>query len=232
MAHSESGVVVNGTQVSYIGHDCELVPEFLAANYGSSAKRLDLSFNQLRSLTGLKAFSQLEELIVDNNLLGNDLRLPRLPQLHTLTLNKNQLSDIEALLEHLQEVTPALEYLSLLGNEACPNQLVSLDKDEDDYQRYRYFVLHKLRNLKFLDSRRVTQTEHLEAKARGEFMKVVRPKTEQDLTDRRSDITSMPYTPLPRSKDAKNPKGVFAKCRYVYYGKHSEGNRFIRNDQL
>ncbi|KAM7408631.1 hypothetical protein PAMA_002379 [Pampus argenteus] len=25
---------------------------------------------------------------------------------------------------------------------------------------------------------------------------------------------------------------VFAKCRYVYYGKHSEGNRFIRNDQL
>lgn len=232
MAHSESGVVVNGTQVSYIGHDCELIPEFLAANYGSSAKRLDLSFNQLRSLTGLKAFSQLEELIVDNNLLGNDLRLPRLPQLHTLTLNKNQLSDIEALLEHLQEVTPALEYLSLLGNEACPNQLVSLDKDEDDYQRYRYFVLHKLRNLKFLDSRRVTQTEHLEAKARGEFMKVVRPKTEQDLTDRRSDITSMPYTPLPRSKDEKNPKGVFAKCRYIYYGKHSEGNRFIRNDQL
>uniref|UniRef100_A0A3B5ACQ6 Uncharacterized protein n=1 Tax=Stegastes partitus TaxID=144197 RepID=A0A3B5ACQ6_9TELE len=26
--------------------------------------------------------------------------------------------------------------------------------------------------------------------------------------------------------------GVFAKCRYMYYGKHSEGNRFIRNDQL
>lgn len=43
----------------------------------------------------------------------------------------------------------------------------------------RYFVLHKLRNLKFLDSRRVTHTEHLEAEARGAFMKVVRPKTEQ-----------------------------------------------------
>lgn len=34
-------------------------------------------------------------------------------------------------------MTPSLEYLSLLGNEACPNQLVSPDKDEDDYQRYR-----------------------------------------------------------------------------------------------
>lgn len=47
------------------------------------------------------------------------------------------LTDIEALLEHLADVTPSLEYLSLLGNEACPNQLVSLDKDDDDYQRYR-----------------------------------------------------------------------------------------------
>lgn len=30
--------------------------------------------------------------MVDNNLLGNDLRLPRLANLHTLTLNKNQIS--------------------------------------------------------------------------------------------------------------------------------------------
>ncbi|XP_035255807.1 leucine-rich melanocyte differentiation-associated protein isoform X2 [Anguilla anguilla] len=186
----------------------------------------------VRSLAGLKAFSELEELIVDNNLLGNDLRLPRLPHLHTLTLNKNQLTDIESLLEHLAAATPSLEYLSLLGNEACPNQLVSLDKDEDDYQRYRYFVLHKLRGLKFLDTRKVTERERMEAETRGAFMKVVKPKSEED-PGPRSDSAAMPYTPLPRgSKDAKNHKGVFAKCRYVYYGKHSEGNRFIRNDQL
>lgn len=57
--------------------------------------------------------------------------------LHSLTFAPWHFTDIEALLEHLVEVTPALEYLSLLGNEACPNQLVSMDKDEDDYQRYR-----------------------------------------------------------------------------------------------
>ncbi|XP_058882354.1 leucine-rich melanocyte differentiation-associated protein-like isoform X3 [Acipenser ruthenus] len=134
-----------------------------------------------RSLEGLKAFSCLEELIVDNNLLGNDLLLPRLPHLHTLTLNKNQISDIESLLDHVAEVAPSLEYLSLLGNEACPNELVSLDKDEDDYQRYRYFVLYKLTNLKFLDARKVSKREHEEAKARGAFMKVVKPKTETPL---------------------------------------------------
>lgn len=37
-------------------------------------------------------FTELEELVVDNNLLGNDLRLPTLPSLHTLMLNKNQIS--------------------------------------------------------------------------------------------------------------------------------------------
>jgi len=25
---------------------------------------------------------------------------------------------------------------------------------------------------------------------------------------------------------------MFGKCRYVYYGRHSEGNRFIRNNDL
>ncbi|KAF7466031.1 Hypothetical predicted protein [Marmota monax] len=74
------------------------------------------------------------------------------------------------------EVTPALEYLSLLGNVACPNELVSLEKDEEDYKRYRCFVLHKLPNLKFLDARKVTRQERKEALVRGAFMKVVKPK--------------------------------------------------------
>uniref|UniRef100_A0AAQ5YDE0 Leucine rich melanocyte differentiation associated n=1 Tax=Amphiprion ocellaris TaxID=80972 RepID=A0AAQ5YDE0_AMPOC len=196
MAHSEPPVALNGSQISYIGHDCTNIPAFLGDAYGHFAKRLDLSFNQLRSLAGLKMFTELEELV--------------------------------ALLEHLADVTPSLEYLSLLGNEACPNQLVSPDKDEDDYQRYRYFVLYKLPQLKFLDTRKVTRKEVMEAQARGAFMKVVKPKSEAG-----SESHPLPYTPLPRgSRDAKTHKGVFAKCRYVYYGKHSEGNRFIRNDQL
>ncbi|KAF3708172.1 Leucine-rich melanocyte differentiation-associated protein [Channa argus] len=233
MADNESLVALNGTQISYIGHDCKDIPDFLGDTYGQFAKRLDLSFNELRSLAGLKMFTELEELVVDNNLLGNDLQLPRLPNLHTLTLNKNQLTDIEVLLEHLADVTPSLQYLSLLGNEACPNQLVDPDKDEDDYQRYRYFVLHKLPKLKFLDTRKVTKKEVMEAQARGAFMKVVKPKSEPPPKEAKSESGLLPYTPLPRgSSEAKNHKGVFTKCRYVYYGKHSEGNRFIRNDQL
>ncbi|XP_027452961.1 leucine-rich melanocyte differentiation-associated protein isoform X4 [Zalophus californianus] len=183
-----AGLVVSGTQVSYIGQDCREIPEHLGRDCGHFAKRLDLSFNLLRSLEGLSAFRSLEELILDNNLLGNDLMLPGLPRLHTLTLNKNQITDLECLLDHLAEVTPALEYLSLLGNVACPNELVSLEKDEEDYKRYRCFVLHKLPNLKFLDARKVTRQEREEALLRGSFMKVVKPKISEaaDITKQRT----------------------------------------------
>lgn len=43
---------------------------------------------------------------------------------------------------------------------------------------YRYFVLHKLPHLKFLDTRKVSRKEVNEARARGAFMKVVKPKTD------------------------------------------------------
>ncbi|XP_041260883.1 leucine-rich melanocyte differentiation-associated protein [Onychostruthus taczanowskii] len=228
-----AGVVVSGAQVSYISQDCEEIPEFLGRKYGRMAKRLDLSFNLLRSLEGLKTFSYLEELILDNNLLGNDLLLPRLPHLHTLTLNKNQITELESLLDHLAEVVPSLQYLSLLGNIACPNELVCKEKDEDDYQRYRYFVLHKLTNLKFLDTRKVTRREREEALIRGAFMKVVKPKDVKASSAAAPASPEMHYTPLPSgSRDLTNHRGILGKCRYIYYGKHSEGNRFIRDDQL
>ncbi|XP_013931969.1 PREDICTED: leucine-rich repeat-containing protein C10orf11 homolog [Thamnophis sirtalis] len=101
--------------------------EVYAQNYSGEPK----------SLEGLQAFSSLEELILDNNLLQSDLHLPSLPHLHTLMLNKNQITELEGLLDHLAEVAPSLEFLSLLGNSACPNELVCKDKDEGDYQRYR-----------------------------------------------------------------------------------------------
>ncbi|XP_070608114.1 leucine-rich melanocyte differentiation-associated protein [Erythrolamprus reginae] len=228
-----AGRLVDGTQVSYIGQDCKAIPEFLGRKYGSVAKRLDLSFNLLRSLEGLEAFSSLEELILDNNLLQSDLRLPSLPHLHTLMLNKNQITELEGLLDHLAEVAPSLEFLSLLGNSACPNELVCKDMDEGDYQRYRHFVLHKLTNLKFLDSRKVSHKEREEAMVRGAFMKVVKPLDSEGSVEDASSSAQMSYTPLPSgTRNLTHHRGVLGKCRYVYYGKHSEGNRFIRDDQL
>lgn len=119
--------------------------------------------------------------ILDANSLGDGVTLPQaMPLLETLSLNKNQLTDIESLLTHLKSAAPNLRwvvvallivskqrhcpftclflpplpnscsFLSLLGNAACPNELVS--KEEEDYRRYRYLVLYHLPQLKFLDS--------------------------------------------------------------------------------
>lgn len=186
-----------------------------------------------RSLEGLSAFRSLEELILDNNLLGDDLVLPGLPHLHTLTLNKNRITNLEYLLDHLAEVTPALEYLSLLGNVACPNELVSLEKDEEDYKRYRCFVLHKLPNLKFLDAQKVTRQEREEALVRGAFMNVVKPKVSNEQEAAPPEEVHPQYTPLPSgSRELTSHRGILGKGRYFYYGRNSEGNRFIRDDQL
>ncbi|TFK09480.1 cytosolic non-specific dipeptidase [Platysternon megacephalum] len=114
--------------------------------------------------------------------------------------------NLESLLDHLADVVPSLEYLSLLGNMACPNELVSKDKDEDDYQRYRYFVLHKLTNLKFLDTRKVTKWEREEALLRGAFMKVVKPMDAKDSLH--MDLAHSIYT----NYRAKDSKGVKIRC--------------------
>jgi len=53
-----------------------------------------------------------------------------------LTMN-GYVKDLDRLLCVLRTRVPALTYLSLLGNEACPDQLSSHDRDEDDYRRYR-----------------------------------------------------------------------------------------------
>lgn len=46
--HIFKPVLILRHQLSYIGHDCKDIPNFLGDNYGHFARRLDLSFNQLR----------------------------------------------------------------------------------------------------------------------------------------------------------------------------------------
>lgn len=76
------------------------------------------------------------------------------PNLHTLSLNKTRISDIDTFLCTIKTQCQQLTYLSLHGNQGCPNELV--EKDEEDYQRHRYYVIDKSSNLKFLDSRIIT----------------------------------------------------------------------------
>ncbi|KRT81612.1 hypothetical protein AMK59_6342, partial [Oryctes borbonicus] len=133
--------------------------------------------------------------------------------------------DIEMLLRKISKYLPSVTYLSLLGNKACPNQLSDITNDEEDYQRYRYYVLYHLPKLKFLDSSKVLESERFEAKHRGQLMRVVKPRPTRYNEEYLITPIPSPYSPLPRV--VRNPhdhKGVYSKCKYKYSGKHSEGN--------
>ncbi|KAK7508037.1 hypothetical protein BaRGS_00001002 [Batillaria attramentaria] len=221
-------------QLSYLGNDVEEIPTDLITEYADRTVHLDLSFNRLRNVSGLDRFTKLRDLILDNNELGDDVVFPQIRTLSTLFLNKNRITDLDPLIRQLRACFPNLTYLSLLGNTACPNQLSSVEKDDDDYQRYRYYVLYHLPQLKFLDSSAVQVSELREAKQRGQFMQVVRPSMDpqqEEVAENKSQ-----YSPLPQGNRAADqeaaPLGFFGKTKYVYYGRHSEGNRFIRNKDL
>jgi len=88
--------------------------------------------------------------------------------------------------------------------------------------------------LKFLDFSPVKKKEIEEASRVGQYMKVVKP-ADTDLirdTELPRELRSA-YSPLPQGTSTTgHHSGAYAKCRYHYSGKHSEGNRFIRNSDL
>ncbi|XP_063884060.1 leucine-rich melanocyte differentiation-associated protein-like isoform X1 [Scylla paramamosain] len=161
-------------ELCFVGQDCHRIPSILGATYGMQTKRLDLSFNAIRSLDGLERFPYLEELVLDNNFIDDGVVLPYLDTLHTLSLNKNKVSDLGRLLDQIGDRLPNLRYLSLLGNKACPDQLTGVG-NERDYRIYRMHVLHRLPHLRFLDSTAVRRSEAREAKRRGHWPEGVVP---------------------------------------------------------
>ncbi|CAG2119597.1 unnamed protein product, partial [Medioppia subpectinata] len=161
------------------------IPLNIVNIYSQYAVKLDLSFNIIDNLDGIEKFTNLKELILDNNLIKDDsIKLSYNSSLHTLSLNKNKLTDLERLLTHLSEKCPNLTFLSLLGNNACPDQLSNNShNDEQDYERYRRYVIYRLPFLKFLDSTRVTGEERRDANLKGQYLRTIRPNDQMVLTD-------------------------------------------------
>eukprot|EP00160_Parvularia_atlantis_P018985 Unigene7246_Nuclearia_a/m.22245 Unigene7246_Nuclearia_a/g.22245 ORF Unigene7246_Nuclearia_a/g.22245 Unigene7246_Nuclearia_a/m.22245 type:complete len:262 (-) Unigene7246_Nuclearia_a:73-858(-) len=233
-AAADDDLEVRGGVLSLAGRDLAEVPATLGERFGAHVTTLSLSFNQLRALDHLQAFVNLTTLEVDNNDLVDVSALPKMPALHTFSANNNSLDDIDQLLELFKLKFPGLHYLSLLKNPACPHAIAG--GGDDEYRRYRHRVIYNLPTLKFLDSQPVTAAERKEAMRVGPFLRVARPTSETIKTPPVAKTAEEPqpeYRPLPAGL---TPTGEhtssFGQCKYVYYGRHSEGNRFIRNDAL
>lgn len=144
---------------------------------------------QHSKIENIERFTRLQSLVLDNNSIeslasitdesGSSMSKQCTQHLETLWLNNNRLMDLDEVLDVLADKSrfPRLSYLSLLKNPCCPNEFTG--GDTDDYQRYRYYVLWRLKGLKFLDSRQVTPEERREAEKRGQFCKVAKPDYEK-----------------------------------------------------
>jgi hypothetical protein len=125
-------------------------------------------------------------------------------------------------------------------NPCCPNFFVG--KDHQDYVRYRLFVVNVLPGLKFLDSTKVTGDELAEAKRVGRLMKVAKPAPTKEVERGAEEVEPQQKEKEEEEEEeeekeeenvlASRGKVSFGVSRYVYYGKQSEGNRFITNDEL
>ena len=203
-------------------------PEVFSGDTTEKIRSIDVSFNKISSLNGVDKYPALEEIILDNNAISVVDVVDQFPKVKLLSLNNNVISELEDFLSSLERLFPTLSYLSCLGNPCCPDQLTDAENTEDDYRRYRYYVIFRLPNLKFLDSKPVTPKEKREAQRHGPFLR--RIKIQQTSVATESPQTNEEFGPIPVSKPQDS--SAYKQCKYVYRGIHSEGNRFIRDNQL
>jgi len=203
----------------------------LSDQYGGQITNFDLSHNDIQHIgEGLNRFTRLKTLVLSSNQLESHQPWPRLATLTSLSLNGNRIDDLRVLCDDLSVAFPTLSFLSLFKNPACPNYFTG--KDHDDYQRYRLYVLNRLPSLRFLDSTPVSEPERKEAERVGHLqLPASKPVEVLPAAVTHSDEPLPP--PLPSdTRDPGSGPASFGRTRYVYYGKQSEGNRFILNSDL
>ncbi|XP_037827137.1 uncharacterized protein LOC119615131 [Lucilia sericata] len=161
----------NKKQLNLSHRNLRCLDSATVASYAHCTEYLDLSHNRINNLTWLYEFPHLKCLIMDDNRLREahfeKLQRP-LTNLHTLMLNKNELSDLQSTASILQRIFPNVEYLSLHGNAMCPDNLLLQPFCEFvpyEYNHYRTVLLHSLPNLKFLDHFSLDTAVHLKTSA-------------------------------------------------------------------
>jgi len=198
--------------------------------FSPTLTKLDLTNNLLSTGKGLESFSRLQTLILDKNSLKSLSEFPQLKSVDTLWLNNNLFSDLKSLMDEIEKKFPNVTYLSMMKNPACPNMYFS-DGEAEAYQRYRYYVIFRLKKLKYLDATPIDNSEQKEAERVGKFSITAKPvvkegEPEIDLTQAKGPTQS--YKPNKPPKVAT----FLGKGKARYDGTNSEGNRFISNDDL
>ncbi|XP_038056446.1 leucine-rich melanocyte differentiation-associated protein-like [Patiria miniata] len=148
-------------RVSLAFHDLTEIPQNAISKYAAKAEVLDLSHNQISDLRCLESFSKIHTLILDNNHLKSHVKFPTLPQVTTLWVNRNRISNLTVFIETVSNAFPDLQYLSMMNNPAAPSFFNGGSYEQ--YLDYRHYVISQLPKLTMLDDKEIPETERQEA---------------------------------------------------------------------
>jgi len=215
-------------KLSIVGNqDLEEIPASLG-EYGKNTKELAIRECKLSKVSNLNKFTELTSLVLDNNRIGDENEFHTIETLENLWLNNNNICYLDRFLNGIEGKYPRLKYLSLLKNPCCPNYFVG--KGSNDYNKYRATVIGSIPTLKFLDASPVTVQERLAAEKQKQRTYKLDSKEYQK---KGTGYAVGEEKGLPEKEyDNNMDKAILGRTKYVYYGKHSEGNRFIIDTNL
>ena len=96
--------------------------------------------NSTRDLRCLNGLTSLRTLVLDCNKIESHVVFPSLPQLETLWINCNAISNLSIFIENVVNAFPCLRYLSMMNNKAAPSYFNGGSVEE--FNDYRYMCMH------------------------------------------------------------------------------------------
>ena len=155
------GPGVDKKKLSLAHQSLRLLPAYTTSD-PQGIDTLDVSHNKLTNpmLTAdnLGRFPNLITLIADDNRLSDFLNMPQMEHLTFMSLNSNQIKDVDLLCQILSSKCPKLTTLSLVNNPCYPSYEVQ-HRAPNAISLYRSAALRHLPKLKMLDCLSITQMD-------------------------------------------------------------------------
>lgn len=152
----------SGERLSLAYEKLSKIPRKIAEKFSKTTTILDLSYNDIKDLSFLSHFRQLNTLILDHNPQPDEKTLPSLPNLNLLWLNHCDIDNVQKWVYRIRDCCPSLRYLSLMGN---PGATSSFNGNSTlEHNDYRMMVISILPQLRHLDDVEVTSAQRAQAR--------------------------------------------------------------------
>ena len=173
-----------------------------------------------RSGEGLEVFTKLQTLILSKNKIESLKTFPSIPTLQTLNLDNNSMDDVYETIKYIKEKFPSLTNLSVIGNPFNPKIGTT------QYTLFRNRISDNLSQISMLDGSPIERAND----AVGILLRDAEKKT-KPAEKKQDEIEEGQKTTIVIKKKAVI-KATIDNLSERILKSNSEGNRFIKNDDL